>query len=293
LVLQVSNSLAKLDSMTEFQKKKTWRESLDAQFDTLSLENNFSLSQRTIIKETLFNSTVLDSTELDTILSQNTHDTISNKKSTPLVTTSAGNSFSINSSDMEEDSLGMLLTEFGEFLDLEMSGNGSKLKTEDFLVLSEDAFKKKHTSGNKLKDAYLTQVHKLFNNPSSSIQFILGNGTWAILILILLMALVFKLLYIRRNFLFAEHFLFHIYGHTRILLLLILFLLIYRFLGISLPWLNIIPLIGIIYLYLGMKSFYNQSRVKTFLKMSLTVMFYSTAILLCNILILGISFLVF
>ena len=291
-VLQVSTGLDQLDSMTEQQRKKTWKAGLEADFDTLSLENNFGVEQTKLIKEKLFDKVFLDST-LHTNHEQD--DDNGGGVEEDIDEEDDKKSLSVNwsSQDNEGDTIEDVSFELEDLFKLQKDSSDYKLTQRDFIVLTEEEFKEKIASDNKLKDAALVQSYKLFNNPSASIQFILGNGTWAILVLILLMALLYKVLYFRSNFLYVEHFLFHLCGHTRILLLLIFSLLLHKFIDLSLTWANLIIPIGIIYLFLGMRRFYLQSRFKTFVKMCFTLLFYIGAILFCNILILGISFLVF
>jgi len=283
-VLRFNDSLSKLDRISEQQKMKTLKVELESKFDSLVIEKKFTLEQTQLVKQKLFD-TSLDSSKHKSLFTKSNIDSSAVNKDT---------TYHIEVTKLKSDSLIDLFRELGDIIESEMeTDTTTSLNAKDFLVLSEEEFEKKLNPNNKIENAFFVPSRKLLNNPSSSIKFIIGNGTWAILVLILLMALLFKLFYFRHNYLYAEHFLFHLYGHTRILLLSIFLLLLYRFKDFGLSGVIVIILIGSAYLYLGMKKFYQQSRFKTFTKFLMTLGFYSMAIIFCNLLILGISYLVF
>ena len=167
----------------------------------------------------------------------------------------------------------------------------NEINTNDLLLLSPDQLKEKHGKGG-YHDFMLVQTQKIVKDLRSSIIFGVSNGTWAIVLQVLLMGVLFRLLYIRRGYLYAEHIIFHTYGHTRFLLVGLMFLLFALFL----PLINYAStlivvwiLAGAIYLFAGMKAYYKQSKRKTFVKWVMTLFCYAIGLLLCSLLIFFLS----
>lgn len=167
------------------------------------------------------------------------------------------------------------------------------LPADDFFKLSEDELKAKYGNGVAWKEKGIIQLQKVVQQPLSSIKFLIGNGIWALLLVIFLLGFVFKLLYIRQRRMYVEHTIFHLYGHTRILLMAIIGLSYSMIFDADFWWLFIVFIAGIIYLFWGMRVYYGQSIFKTFIKYSLTLFAYINLLSFCTVIIIGISFLVF
>ena len=140
--------------------------------------------------------------------------------------------------------------------------------------LSAEEIKAKYGKGDSKREQIFVQAKKIISDLQSSILFVVGNGTWALIIQVLLMAILFKLLFLSRSYLYAEHIIFHTYGHTRFLLVGLIFLVA----GLKIPFGEYWGLLtklwiicGALYLYAGMKAYYSQSKRKTFLKWLLTL----------------------
>ena len=102
------------------------------------------------------------------------------------------------------------------------------------------------------------------------------------------MAMVHKLLYFRRAYKYAEHFIFHLYGHTRVLLvgIVIIVLTNYTFLSnVRGLLIMLFYLAGFIYYYKGVRKFYSQGRRKSFLKTLIGLFSYSLLVGLCILII--------
>jgi len=279
LALRFTSTLSKLDKISGEQKARIWKKGLEARFDTISAENALNPAQALLIKQELFTYELDDTLELDFLIETKSLDSTTTPKDT---------AFHIESSDLKLDSLSTLFQEMSNTI-----SSNSEFNAEDLLSLSEEQFKAKHQNGSELENAALLQTYKLLNNPSTSLSFLIGNGTWAILMMVLLMALLGKILYIRRAYFYTEHFLFHLYGHTRILVASIVILLIQHIYDFGILAIIAILFVGLVYLFLGMKNFYQQSLLKALFKYLVTLGFYSIGLIFCSILILGISFLVF
>jgi len=169
----------------------------------------------------------------------------------------------------------------------------SHVSTIDFFRISPSKLKSQFGQGDFKKEFALVQIQKLLKDLDSSFLYFIGNSSWAIVLLVLLMGLLFKLLYIRSNYAFVEHVVFHIYGQTRFLLLaLFISLIVLIFPGIGL--INVLGSLlvyigGGLYLYLGMKAIYRQSHLKTALKWLLAVVSYIALVLVCFLIMFVVS----
>ena len=205
--------------------------------------------------------------------------------------------FEIKEKTLENDSIlleGLILEDKNiDISEAEKKDRRGKFSFEknDLFVLSNEELLKKYSDGNPWKDLVMIQLQKVLKNLNSSIKFFIGNGTWAIIAVILLIAAFFKLLYIRHEYLYTEHFIFHLYGHTRMLLLALL-AMFSDYLGFENSWFIIWLCIGLIYLYVSMLMYYKQSKTKTFVKWLLTLFAYMVLLVICSALIMGVSFLV-
>lgn len=99
-------------------------------------------------------------------------------------------------------------------------------------------------------------------------------------ILLPVFALILKLLYIRRKYLFVEHLIFALHIHTLIFLLVLIAILFPQWYVIS-----AVALAIFIQLYRAMRKVYQQSIPKTLLKMFLLVNSYGFALLLATALL--------
>lgn len=157
-----------------------------------------------------------------------------------------------------------------------------------FYQLSEEDLIAKLQPESKFQETILKSVKKVFMSPREGITFMIGNGAWIIVLLVLLISVLFKLLYFRKNYLYVEHFILHLYGHTRMLLVGFILLPIGFYLYSSIFLFLLFILIGTVYLLLTMLSIYKQSFLITFFKLVLTGLIY---LLLAGLSIQGILFL--
>lgn len=167
------------------------------------------------------------------------------------------------------------------------------LSLADIYTLSPKEMEEKLKDKENFQRTMYLQAQKIFKEPGKGIAFILGNGTWAVVLTILFLSLFFKLIYVRRGYLAVEHFLFHLNGHTRLFLIGIILCLLTKLFGYS-DWYQLIfHLSGMIYLFLSMKYFYEQSNLKTFFKFFLSLFAFLLLSTLSALCILYVSFLVF
>ena len=110
-------------------------------------------------------------------------------------------------------------------------------------------------------------------SPGDALRFAIGNLTWMILALIFALALVMKLLYIRRRKLYVEHLVFLFHNHAfGFLIFSINYLLNFvlntdAFIGFS-------TIIFMTYCFIAMRRFYQQRFFKTFIKSGILLISY-------------------
>lgn len=176
---------------------------------------------------------------------------------------------------------------------IQLSDANSGFNTVEFFTLSDEEIFEQYDINSKLSKIAISQIRRMALSPSESIRYIIGNSTWVIIVTILLLSILYLILY--RNYLYAEHVIFHMIGHTRILLLASAILFINSFtlmlsFAVTFP---VLLILGGIYLYLEMKSMYRQSRSLTLFKFLLTLMIYLLTILIVFFIASTISFFIF
>ena len=102
------------------------------------------------------------------------------------------------------------------------------------------------------------------------VHYFLGAIPVMMLLLMPLLALFYKLLYIRRKRYFIEHLTFFLHYHAFVYVMLSFYILIWGFNG---QWLSYLVFVITIYLLLAMKKMYEQSWLKTGLKQLIFMLF--------------------
>lgn len=136
----------------------------------------------------------------------------------------------------------------------------------------------------------LGQILRVYRNLDKLVGFLISNLTWMILLMMPALALILKLLYIRRDFYFVEHLIFSFHYHA------------FAFLIASPAYLliNIWPggigfafTLILIYLFIAMKRVYRQGIIKTGVKFMILNNLYGIVFVFFFIFMLLISALVF
>lgn len=166
---------------------------------------------------------------------------------------------------------------------------------EDFHNLTVDSMIQKYEIEDFKDKIIFKQAYKLREDPRTLISSLIGNLTWMMLLLIPSMALVFKLLYIRRKKYYVEHLVFLFHVHAFILLMGALMFILFYFIEIDIEEKELFMLLGILALYtiFALKEVYRQSWIKTFLKLFIMLISYMILFFLCMTFISVVSFLLF
>jgi uncharacterized protein DUF3667/zinc ribbon protein len=121
--------------------------------------------------------------------------------------------------------------------------------------------------------------------------YLIGNALWMMLIMMPMLAVVLKLLYVRRRFYYFEHLVFSFHTHTFVFLLFSLTLLIDKYAHTAISPFAFLALA--IYLVMAMKQFYGQGWIKTIAKFLIANVSYMVIFFLALMLTLVVSLLLF
>lgn len=208
----MNDSLESVKKFSDAHQKNIWQEELLIKYDSLAKDHEVLQDSVLGLREKIFYSTLVfnrtikpnNQSEIDSIVgARSLSDSIEIQQTIDSVN-SENLTIEIGTDSDEKD-----LIDFTLF---------NTLKASDVFRLSPEELTDQHGNDNKYYSFFLVQVQKILKDLKSSLAFILGNGTWAVLLTVLLMSLFFKLLYIRKNYSFVEHLILQLNGHSRLLL---------------------------------------------------------------------------
>ncbi len=149
-----------------------------------------------------------------------------------------------------------------------------KVSVRDFNNLSPEDLLDKYQIEGFINRLVLHQELKLVQSPKSLVSYVVSNIPWIILGFLPFIALILKILYIRRNRFYVEHLVFSLDIHSAFLMGII-FLSIVNFWVPAFDSLILwLLLFYMIYIVLAMKRFYGQNWTKTILKFIIIVITY-------------------
>lgn len=155
---------------------------------------------------------------------------------------------------------------------------------KDLVLLPQDSFFNKYHINGVISQTMVRQNIRLQNNQADFLRYLMGQMVWIVLLMMPLLALILKLLYIRRKKYYIEHLIFsfhyHAFGFVAFSLPLLLTILP---LGLNdnhrnetfLVWAYSIPAVALaIYLFMAMRRVYQQGLFKTLVKFSILNFMY-------------------
>lgn len=161
----------------------------------------------------------------------------------------------------KKDSFPVNLTTFTDWNKMET--RTIQVATQDLVKYSIEELPAKYGANHWFDALVMRQQLKLVSNPSSFTLFIFGSFTWMVLLMMPAVALMLKLLYIRRKKFYIEHLVFLFHYHSFAFLLLALGLMLSQYWAALSGWL----FLGVaVYFFWAMKAYYQQGWVKTFIK---------------------------
>jgi hypothetical protein len=127
----------------------------------------------------------------------------------------------------------------------------------------------------------VSQLIKIDTNRAESIRYFVKNFGWSIILIVFILALFFKLLYIRHKKYFVEHVVFWMNVHSSSFFMVIVGILIYKLQETEMVF--IVGFAPIIILFFSMLFYFKQSLLKTLFKFAVTCFFYSTICLIVGV----------
>lgn len=170
---------------------------------------------------------------------------------------------------------------FDGFVMTDGQGNQSnmvhKVSVKDIKELDDEALTAKYNKKKFYEKILFLQYLKILDDQKGMIPFAIGNLLWMMILLIPTLALVFHLLYIRRKKYYVEHVIFLLYFHPVAFISISLVLLLQSFLP---NYTILVVLAGIlIFFFFSIKNYFQQSWIKTFIKLCILLFCYLNLVL--------------
>lgn len=171
---------------------------------------------------------------------------------------------------------------------------GKKYYIGDIANMDEDKFIEHYKIEGFTERLLTRQVLRVNRNPKAVSTFMIGNMLWAVVLSVFFLAFIMKLLYIRGKRFYVEHLILQMHIHSFIFMVVGILVL-----GYALGWIDqdIALGIGIVlvlpFIFFSFKRYYKQGYIKTFFKTILLGISYFFITLVCSILIMLISMVVF
>lgn len=142
-----------------------------------------------------------------------------------------------------------------------------RVSTQAYFLGSPEALMDRHGIKDWVSRLVNRQVIKLNRDPTQFSNFLLGHLSWMILLMMPALALLLKLLYIRRDYNYPEHLVFLFHDHALVFLALSVAVLWDK--NLEGPFTEFLFLALVVYLYISMRRVYKQGWFRTFVKFSL------------------------
>lgn len=182
------------------------------------------------------------------------------------------------------DSLNIGYLDFYSDREPEVSLN---LSQEDAMLMTPDRLVEKYEIEGWFNQYQVKQIVRLQRLGVNSVASMMGRLVWGFIFLVPIVALLLKLVYIRRKRLYVEHFIFSLHVHSFFFLLMFLSAIELYFSGTVYVLLGSL-LISAFYYIKSLKNVYQQGWWKTIIKSA--ILFYGYLIILVSI--IGLSFVV-
>ena len=138
------------------------------------------------------------------------------------------------------------------------------IANSDFMLLNPDELIEKYKIDGLWNQMLFRQKLKFINNSTDFFRYMIGRISWIVFIMIPLFSLVLKLFYSRKKYYYVEHLIFSIHVHSFLFLLMALMVLLE---GLLSEWLAfLVTFIGLAYIFLALKNFYQDSLLLTIIK---------------------------
>jgi hypothetical protein len=166
-----------------------------------------------------------------------------------------------------------------------------KITRSDAIELSNDSLFRKYNITSFTDKLVVSQLIKVDLDRAGSLRYLIKNFGWSTLIIVLLLALFFKLLYFKTNKYFVEHLIFWLNVHSSAFFIMIVGIIVYKL--FETEYIYIFPIMVTLQIFLSMYVYYKQSIVRTFFKFCFTGFFYLTVCILIGALFSVVSLLLY
>lgn len=179
-------------------------------------------------------------------------------------------------------------------LSLEES-NKVKIAVDDLESMSEDSLMQAYHITDFWQKLLVRQQIKLLKKGDNFVFYILSNTLWMMLVMMPMLALVLKLLYIRRRYYYFEHLIFSFHVHSFQFLLFALVVLLGNWVSEETYGMviGLAFVAAFIYTLLALKRFYKQGWLKTIFKYAIISILYFFIFLAASIGLMLASFALF
>jgi hypothetical protein len=136
----------------------------------------------------------------------------------------------------------------------------------DAVHLSPDEVIEKYNITGLRSRLEVRQFLKISADTAGGVKYIIKNFSWVVLLQVFVMAIILKILYIRRNYYYVEHLVLLLYGHS-FLFILSLIVLLFEYLNIDIDLFIMVSLVlTIVIQFLSFLFYYKQKILKTIFK---------------------------
>jgi len=155
--------------------------------------------------------------------------------------------------------------------------------TKDAYSMTANELFEKYEVTNWYEKLYIRQTIKINKNKETTLNYMIGNLSWVVILVVFFTAILMKILYIRGGYYYVEHAVLMMLLHSKVFFVVNIFLLL-DLLVLDLheekmtKALVIIYSLSIVFLFITMKVYYQQGWFKTILKMWLIGLFYVIAL---------------
>lgn len=147
-----------------------------------------------------------------------------------------------------------------------------KLSKRDAFLLSNDSLVKKYDVQGRFSKLAVQQFRKSFVEGEYGLKYFVSKLFYTLFLMLPVIAVFMKLLYIRHNYLFIEHFIFLVHYHCFLFALLSVLMLLSKYTSDLLIGLAVAVMA--VFFFLALKKVYRQGFFKTLVKQNILLAFY-------------------
>lgn len=161
-----------------------------------------------------------------------------------------------------------------------------KFVQDDIMNMEIDELIQHYEVEGFLDQLVVRQGVRVMKDLKGTINFIIGNLIWVVILSILVLVVGMKFLYIRRAYYYIEHLVFQFHVHTFFFLTLTIGgIMDLGFHTDSIFFTSIAFCISILYYFISMKRYYKQGWIKTIVKYSILGILYMVVITVCLLIV--------